>query len=173
MSQVQEAVDVAKLHRMVWKFRREIEPYFPTPSPLDSLRFAVTEAAEALDAYLRQNGDYKRNNDKTHSIPQELAQCALMLLTAYPPNVPIAGDFPVFYPSGIDAAVMVVHDAYAHCVTHEQFSQRCCQDAIWVISSYLVHQHGTTLEAELRTAMDRMLDKHMPAGGGFADVPKR
>lgn len=76
--------NVKTLHKMVWEFRDEIEPYFPTPDQHDSLAFAVTEAAEALDAQLRCNPRYKRNNSKDHTVERELAQCAMMLLTAVP-----------------------------------------------------------------------------------------
>lgn len=94
------------LHRIVWEFRAEMQDAFPTPGRDDSLAFAFTEAAgealaaqhgwpdeldaamffsgRLLDAELRLNPRYKRNNDKEHSIPRELTQCAMMLLTAVP-----------------------------------------------------------------------------------------
>ena len=72
------------LHKMVWEWRSEMEPHFPTPGRVDSLAFAVTEAAEALDAQLRQNPIYRRNNEKAHTVERELTQCAMMLLTAIP-----------------------------------------------------------------------------------------
>lgn len=71
-------------HFWTWRFRTEVEDNFPTPPRDDSLAFAYTEVAEALDAQLRQNPRYKRNNDKAHSIERELTQCAMMLLTAVP-----------------------------------------------------------------------------------------
>lgn len=75
---------IQELHREVWQFRREMERYFPTPSQADSIAFAFTEIAEAVDATLRQNPLYKRNQEKAHSVERELAQCAMMLLTAIP-----------------------------------------------------------------------------------------
>ena len=75
---------IQELHREVWAFRREMAAYFPTPNQADSLAFAFTEVAEAVDATLRQNPLYKRNNTKEHSVERELAQCAMMLLTAVP-----------------------------------------------------------------------------------------
>ena len=69
-------------HRIVWQYRRELEAVWPTPDRLDSLRFATTEAAEALDAWLRMNGTYARNRAKDLSVLDELADCALMLITA-------------------------------------------------------------------------------------------
>lgn len=69
-------------HAMVWALRRELGNRWPTPSTQDSLRFAVTEAAEALDALLRRNPIYARNSDREMSVNAELADCAMMLLTA-------------------------------------------------------------------------------------------
>lgn len=72
-------------HAWTWRFRAEMQDVFPTPSREDSLSFAFTEVAEALDAQLRENTLYKRNrNDDTHSVERELTQCAMMLLTAVP-----------------------------------------------------------------------------------------
>jgi hypothetical protein len=81
----QSSATIQQLHAEVWKFRREMAAYFPTPNQADSLAFAFTEIAEAVDATLRQNPVYKRNNTKEHSVERELAQCAMMLLTAVLP----------------------------------------------------------------------------------------
>lgn len=70
-----------ELHEEVQAWRASVQHCFPTPTDGDALSFAVTEAAEALDAELRQNTAYKRNQDKAHSVERELTQCALMLLT--------------------------------------------------------------------------------------------
>jgi len=73
-------------HSRVWTFRRKYSKWWSTPDALDSLRFAYTEAAEALDAHLRQKGGYARNNEREQDIVSELADCAIMLLTALGPN---------------------------------------------------------------------------------------
>lgn len=80
----QSSATIQQLHAEVWAFRREMAAYFPTPNQADSLAFAFTEIAEAVDATLRQNPVYKRNNAKEHSVESELTQCAMMLLTAVP-----------------------------------------------------------------------------------------
>ena len=70
-------------HRLVWAFRKEIEPYWATPDPLNSLRYAFTECAEAMDAWLRaERPNDSRNNDRQSDVLDELADCAIMLLTA-------------------------------------------------------------------------------------------
>ena len=85
------AEELRKCHAIVWQWRAKLADVWPTPNRLDALRFAVTEAAEAMDAWLRLNGGYARNHDKSLSVEDELADCAMMLLTAagedWEPNV--------------------------------------------------------------------------------------
>lgn len=78
----------AELRRVVWDFRQrpEIAQAWPAPDLLDSLRFAACEAAEAVDAQLRQNKTYVRNREDEASIQDELADCAMMLITAWGPG---------------------------------------------------------------------------------------
>lgn len=79
----QLAKDLERMHGLVWNFRKYIEPYWPTPNYLDSLRYAFTECAEAMDAYLRQQRpNDSRNHDKETDFFDELADCAIMLFTA-------------------------------------------------------------------------------------------
>lgn len=77
-------------HRIVWQYRAELEHVWPTPTPRNALRFAFTEAAEAMDAELRLEGGYARNNDKDLSVEDELADCAMMLLTMVGPDAQFA-----------------------------------------------------------------------------------
>jgi NTP pyrophosphatase (non-canonical NTP hydrolase) len=77
MNQLQEC------HKLVWDFRREIKDYWATPNPLDSLRYSFTEAAEAMDAWLRaERPSDSRNNERENDVLDELADTAIMLLTA-------------------------------------------------------------------------------------------
>lgn len=69
-------------HRLVWQYRAELEPYWPTPTTDDALLFAFTELGEAVDAHLRSKPEYARNRDKDLDVLDELADCAMMLLTA-------------------------------------------------------------------------------------------
>lgn len=73
------------LHKLVWDFRGMASEFWPTPEPDDALRYAFTEAGEAIDADLRaKRPSDKRNNDKNHDRLDEWADCAIMLLTALP-----------------------------------------------------------------------------------------
>lgn len=75
--------ELQECHRLVWAFRKEIEPYWATPDPLNSLRYACTECAEAMDAWLRaERPSDSRNNERQNDVLDELADCAIMLLTA-------------------------------------------------------------------------------------------
>lgn len=77
--------ELQECHRLVWAFRKEIEPYWATPDPLNSLRYAFCEAAEAMDAWLRaERPNDSRNNERQNDVLDELADCAIMLLTAVP-----------------------------------------------------------------------------------------
>lgn len=77
------AQQVGDSHAIVWRYRDELQDVWPTPPGDDTLRFAYTEAAEAMDAWLRLRGGYARNNDKALSVEDELADCAMMLLTTF------------------------------------------------------------------------------------------
>jgi hypothetical protein len=82
-------------HSIVWRYRTELEPYWPTPTVEDALLFALTELGEAVDAHLRTKPEYARNNTKELSELDELADFALMLLTAMGKDYVIGwqGDF--------------------------------------------------------------------------------
>jgi len=69
---------------LVWNFRHAYEEYWPTPNVHDSIRFAFTEIAEVVDAELRGDITYRRNNARDPNIDYELADTAIMLITAMP-----------------------------------------------------------------------------------------
>ncbi len=89
--------DITKIlrqaHAELWAFRDEMGEAWPTPDTLDALRFAVTEAGEALDAWMRANRpQYARNRERLdydEAVLDELVDCAMMLLTAIPPFVAV------------------------------------------------------------------------------------
>ena len=75
---------IKQIHTAVWDFRRKYSEWWATPEPDDCLRYAFTEAGELMDAYLRSQrpGD-ARNNAKDHSVEKELADVAIMLMSAW------------------------------------------------------------------------------------------
>jgi hypothetical protein len=144
-------MNIQKLHKLVWTFRREMERYFPTPGRVDSVYFAFTEAAEALDARLRENPIYKRNTDKAHSVERELTQCAMMLLTAIPANYPQWVDVPTPYRWELPNLCAAVGALLNH--PHDNMGLIRCVAAINTIVPL-----SETLPAELA----RMRAKHGP-----------
>lgn len=76
--------DLVALHKKVWDFRRAAQSKWPTPDPLNALRFAVTESSEALDCFLRETDRWVRNNDRVSNYDTELGDTAMMLLTSIP-----------------------------------------------------------------------------------------
>jgi len=167
---------IQQLHAEVWAFRREMEHYFPTPSPEDSLAFAFTEAGEAVkasknypeeldaavifaslavDATLRQNPLYKRNNNKDHTVERELAQCAMMLLTAVPQDWEgweyHTRKWNNFTLSKLSVAVSVIYN------DTPDFSLYEIRDVVQAISQLI------DLPTHLRSELDRMRIKHWPA----------
>lgn len=79
---MKQAVNIAKVHNMVWEFRAVYGELWPTPDRVDALRFAFCESAEAMDAWLRMQPLFNRNRAKDLSVLDELADTAIMLLTA-------------------------------------------------------------------------------------------
>lgn len=84
MNKTELIATLTEAHRLVREFREDMHLYFPAPSREDCMAFAVTEVGEAVDAVLRQNPLYKRNNSKRHNVEAELAQTAMMLLSTIP-----------------------------------------------------------------------------------------
>lgn len=77
--------ELQKLHATIWRFREVMEPFWATPEPVDCLRYAFCEAGEAMDAWLRQQRpNDSRNNERQPDVLDELADCAIMLLSAVP-----------------------------------------------------------------------------------------
>lgn len=71
-----------RLTAAVWATRDRLGDRWPMPEPHDSLRFATCEAAEVLDAWLRSIPEYRRNNPKAPDLRGEVADTAIMLITA-------------------------------------------------------------------------------------------
>lgn len=159
--------DLRALWAAVWAFRAEMEEHFPTPGQDDSLAFAFTEIAEAIDAELRKNPLYKRNNDKAHTVERELTQCAMMLLTAVP-RTWNGWDGLQIYQTGLVWTVRNIAIRVAGCLSVPS-------DTEYILSTVVTINTAVNLHAELFMELNRMRAKHKPAngfGGGFAYAPK-
>ena len=68
---------------LVWDFREKYGESWKTPDTLDSLRYAYSEMGEAYSEFLREKRSTDlRNRDKVPEFDEELADCAIMLITA-------------------------------------------------------------------------------------------
>jgi hypothetical protein len=144
----------------VWAFRAEMEDYFPTPGRDDSLAFAFTESAEAVDAQLRQNPRYKRNNDKAHSIERELTQCAMMLLTSVPRTWNGWGGLD-FYDFVATWTVRNIAIRVGRCL-------EVSSDIEYILGTVQAINTAVDLSVTLPAELARMRAKHKPANGGGA-----
>lgn len=67
----------------VHAFRLHMEPYWKTPAPYDSLRYAFTEVGQAVDAQLRLNlPNETRNNRGRGVVKDKIAGALIMVATA-------------------------------------------------------------------------------------------
>jgi hypothetical protein len=132
------------------------------------LAFAYTEAAEAVDAQLRQNPRYKRNNDKEHSIERELTQCAMMLLTAVP-RTWRGWDGLQMYQTGLVWTVRNIAIRVSGCLAVPS-------DIEYILGTVVAINTAVGLSVTLPAELNRMRAKHKPAnntnGGAIAYVPK-
>lgn len=124
-----------ELRGLIWTYRHRLADRWPTPPPVDALRFAFTEAAEAMDAWLRLQPAYNRNNAKVLSVEEELADCILMMVTALGPawQPPVIG--------GYSATLEGICAAVADCMLKASWGyvgwQKLVEVAIVKIDAYL------------------------------------
>jgi hypothetical protein len=148
-----------EMHALVWRYRSQLEAYWPTPTQRDALLFAFTEVAEAIDAELRNEPHYARNNDKTLSVADELADAAMMLLTALGPSAkPPSRLFVGESPKIEEYCYLMGKIIYLGIVDR--------QDVVWkreawhLVSAIAKHE-GIDLLARLESRLQRIRDKHM------------
>jgi hypothetical protein len=163
------AETLRECHALVWEYRARLEPYWPTPTVEDCLLFAFTELGEAVDAHLRSNAQYARNRDKDLSVLDELADCAMMLLTALG-NEWVDNDQERdggweewqytwhFYLSELNRLL----DIRAQYGDNDDFLFNWQWYAINVVERIATHP-GMDLPARLRSRLDRIAAKRMPA----------
>jgi len=144
-------------HAMVWATREKLADVWPTPDTLDSLRFAVTEAGEAMDAWLRDKGGYARNTDKQHSVNAELADCAMMMLTAMGETFSIPPSYLKFPRTGLEEIIWCVSiAAYSFAATN------CDTGIAWSNRGLIeiLRYPDLDLRTELSARLERIERKH-------------
>lgn len=77
-----------KAEAMVQQFRIDTRGFFAEPSIQESLLFALTEIGEAIDAQLRTDDRFARNNSRNISVVDELTDVLFMLISAWIQIIP-------------------------------------------------------------------------------------
>ena len=164
--------DLQRAYQQVWKFRGQYNRFWRTPEPVNCLRYAVTEAAEALDAWLREERSKDaRNQQKEKNVIEELADCAIMLLSSIQPEDPVSewllkSLFEYPYPSekvSLDAIVTTVADAlkYYNAIQSMSFGGGSVIIALRMIANYPYMQ----LNLEIGKRLERIWVKHVGPQG--------
>lgn len=159
--------DLQELHSLVWRFRREMEANgsgWVTPSKHDALRFAFTEAAEAMDAYMRAKGGYARNNEGHDDVLAELADCAIMLMTAANDrSLVLYRDDLINGPTIIDDIAIELGTCLQSLQHTESAQHFLISYALTAISLY----PGMDLDTEVKRRLYRIAHKHLPQEKAF------
>ena len=166
--------ELQECHALVWSFRKEIEPFWATPDPLNSLRYAFTEAAEAMDAWLRQNRpNDSRNNERQNDVLDELADCAIMLLTAVNPDfIPEKIRYENYFYNAISPERYRL-EALSHKICNSLLSARNDDDEISLIYFMWIHDAiyaakwifdypQMNLLERIKSRLARIAVKHIP-----------
>lgn len=158
------ASTLQECHSIVWKYREELKDVWPCPNPLDSVRFAVCEACEALDADLRLNGEYARNNDKALSVEDELCDCLMMLLTAVGKDSETMGDmfavWSYYDPPTLDTIVVSAANILRVC--GRRGYDRTWRERAWQAAADIVELVEGDVTARLTARMERIKAKRLP-----------
>lgn len=147
------------LHKLVWDFRAVVAEHWPTPTPADSLRYAFTEAGEAMDALLREKRpNDKRNRDKDHDRLDEWADCAIMLFTALPK---IRDYEMVLYLASVASVASAPDDElcmYVADLLRESVPDITIEQTVALIANL----PGMDLQARVVERLRRIMHKHVP-----------
>lgn len=141
----------------VWKFRKKYSEYWATPDLLWSLRFAFTEIGEALDAWIRANSNqFSRNREKSMDVIDELADTALMLLTALGPNAWVT-DRPASY----EPTIETVAERIGRCLKRASDGAELEHlDGLIVMAYTEILALGVTPD-DIQRRLDRIFNKHI------------
>lgn len=174
------ATTLKNCHSLVWEYRELLNEWWKIPATRDSARFAVCEACEALDASLRLNTDYARNNAKELSAEAELCDCLMMLLTAI-------GKVPTAYGDAWrdfedlaweddreedeqELDTIVVETAKVLRICDVLGYDRTWRQMAWGVCSDIALYVGPTVTEQLRSRLERIRLKRMPLRVTSADT---
>ena len=82
-AELKSRIDALKTaQEIIWLFRDNASTWWDSPGTYNSLRFMATETSETIDASLRMNPLFNRNNDRKMDPLAEWADVVVMALTA-------------------------------------------------------------------------------------------
>lgn len=154
------------LHELVWSFREQYNHLWPTPEKQHSAHFTLTEVAEALDAYLRQQRVFKRNSpDKQINLHEELGDTALMLVTTLGKKYKDPWDFwesnpGIVRPMGVETIVAHVLKAWLWMMEHPVGDSSVYENEIWKALSAIDLYTGDA-ETLVRQTLDKIFHRHV------------
>lgn len=137
-------------HDIVWTYRNRLERAWPTPPVEDALRFAVTEAAEVIDAELRINPTYARNNDKDLDPLDEVADCLMMLITADANNICYPSQLRIAWEGNLDDLIINCGFAMKWCSSKNDSWSAYINIAITICLNMLGEDAPNRLEQRLK-----------------------
>ena len=151
---------LADLVEIVRTSRERTAGVFPLPTVDDCIDFAITEAAEFIDALKRENAAYKRNNDKAHNKRSELGQAAYMVCSAL---IQLPDDALQMSYAGDES----IHDMIIWlCLYRAAEDETALPDALQVYVNLCRHE-GWNPAALLRETCAAFERKHLPVVRGY------
>lgn len=151
--------------RRIATTRALVESFHPTPSFQDCMAYAVTEAAEALDAIMRlerAGDDRTRPHAAKDSLGRELAQTAEMLGTAA--NLvghdlgPLGRSIDAYPASKQDAIAVAVAMIRSVIWAYNGGGVSAMKDAL-LMAHALAHRYGLDVAAELDAWLDELRER--------------
>jgi len=152
--------DLGVARDLVWLRRLRLSEDWPTPTPVDSADFAITEFGEYVDAHLRENPEYNRNNGKTRESLDELADMAMMLLTFVGPAYEFRSTT-----AGYVSLTENIDDLYTFCKIamgefaasfHSERVQRNRAQLALMTAGFIFHASGFKLSDRVAARLDRI-----------------
>lgn len=150
---MKQAVEIGTVHKMVWAFRALYGGLWPTPGRMDALRFAFCESAEAMDAWLRGQPQYSRNRVKELDVLDELADTAIMLVTAL--GYENLGEALVER-EAVDLDAICGEVAFVHRCWRKGFGEAVVQRALRLVVAAIALYPGMELEVRVKERLERI-----------------
>lgn len=158
-------MNIQETHQMIWNWREVYGEYFPTPNLWHSVLFSLSEIGEAADAILRQEPQYKRNNNRNPNYFDEIADTAFMLHTALGKDYIIKNPDRVYVGGFRRAAQEIGFAVDAYNTDTEDLTKKICLRALRAL-------YGTTdnLPDLIASRLEKLYEKHIKPHDGNSNI---